>query len=162
MANLTVQTGPAWSFVRNSCQFDFSSQAQPHPRSVLGAGGGRRGGTRGLLWRDLRRAYSYSKVDCVHAANYTRQEPWELASGGRGPNVRVGKMGIEGAETSCARVPLLAPLVFRGDGFLLRIEARHHSLDGIIHECLCTAQCTALFGNILPLTKLLPSVGLGA
>lgn len=60
---------------------------------------GEGGRTRGLLWRDLRRAYSYSKADCVHAANYTRQEPWELASGGRGPNVRVGKVGIEGAET---------------------------------------------------------------
>lgn len=72
----------------------------PGLRWVLEEGEG--GGTRGLLWRDLRRAYSYSKADCVHAANYTHQEPWELASGGRRPNIRVGKVGIEGAEAPLA------------------------------------------------------------
>lgn len=89
------------------------------------------GGTRALLRRELRQAYSWGKADGVHPAKDTHKELWELAAGGRGPDwVRVGKVGIAGTGTPPGARSLLASLVFKGDGASspLRIQVRHHSL----------------------------------
>ena len=89
------------------------------------------GGTRALLWRELRQAYSWGKADGVHPAKDTHEEPWELAAGERGPDwVRAGKVGIAGTGPPPGARSLLASLVFKGDGASspLRVQVRHHSL----------------------------------
>lgn len=136
---------------------------QLHPRSVLGAGGGRRGWDKGSALEGFETNLQLQQSRLCPCCKLHTPRALGICIWRKGTQLQGGEGGDRGSRgSSCTHVSLLAPLVFRADGFLLRVLVRHHSLDGIIHACLCTAQCIALFGNILLLTKPLPSVGLGA
>ena len=136
---------------------------QLHPRSVLGAGGGRMGWDKGSALEGFETNLQLQQSRMCPCCKLHTPGALGICIWRKGTQCQGGEGGDRGSRgSSCSHVSLLAPLVFRADGFLLRVLVRHHSLDGIIHACLYTAQCIALFGNILLLTKSLPSVGLGA